>query len=165
VWGTLGPNRIDRSPAPPLQVLGDLEAEVVASGWIDNAVAGPVYVVSGRLRGTRSGEPVAVGGLGIELLDASGAALAHPVTPIANPLDPIDLRESAPDSLAGDLETGARSLARNLLRTGDAVPFQAVFADLPPHAVRFRLIPVPFTPEPAPAVHTPPTEPDSPPST
>jgi predicted Zn finger-like uncharacterized protein len=164
VWSTLGPNRIDRSPAAPLQALGDLQAEIVASGWIDNAVAGPVYVVSGQLRGSGNGEPVTLGGLGIELLDASGAALALPVTLIADPFHPIDLREHAPDALARDVESGARSLARNRLGSGDAVPFQAVFADLPPEAVRFRLIQTPITPEAAPPAQAPATEPDSPPS-
>jgi predicted Zn finger-like uncharacterized protein len=147
VWSTLGPNRIDRGAPVPLQVIGDLEVEVLASRWIDNAISGPVYVVSGELRSIGSGEPVAVGGLGIQLLDATGAPLALSATRIATPRHPSHLRESGPEALATEFETGAHSLARLRLRTGDGVPFQGVLTDLPPEAARFRVIAAPLVPD------------------
>jgi predicted Zn finger-like uncharacterized protein len=151
VWSTLGPGPIGATRPAAQQILGDLEVEVLASSWIDNAVAGPIYVVSGRLRGAASGEPVVLGGLGIQLLDETGAPLDVPAMRIAKPRPYDQLRENPPAAIAHGIETEARSFAQIRLRTGDAVPFQAVFAELPPEATRFRLIATPRLPEiPAP---------------
>ncbi len=98
---------------------------------LDNAVAGPVLVVSGRLRNSEAA-PRALGTpLRVRLLDATGTPLEG-ATVLAGPaLSPRQLREHAPERLRAVQESGAAELARRPVEAGGVLPFDAIFGPLP----------------------------------
>lgn len=113
---------------------GGFEVDRIEGRWVDNAISGPIYVVSGRLRrvaaapsGTR---------LEIRLVDASGRTLDWGPAPIGPAIPNRLLRESDP------LELGARQssrAARLAMGAPDWRPFEAVLPALPDSADRFEL--------------------------
>ena len=135
-WGALRP------AAPRAAVSGSLEAPGfraldVRGRWIENAVAGPIYVVSGSLRAEGAGPAAGGGRLAVRLLDARGEPLEALPTPVGPPFSDRALREREPAELLADQRRAALEFAR--LHPGESVPFQAIFRRLPPEAVRFDL--------------------------
>jgi hypothetical protein len=139
VYGTLETGPSGSGAVADSQRLAGLEAESVWGRWLENAVAGPIYVIAGTLRSTESaGGPVGAR-LEVQLLDAGGAALEAPVAAIGPALAAEELREQDPRGLEARQAQAAPQLARIWLAPGQRQPFHAVFAELPPAATGFRL--------------------------
>ncbi len=148
------------SAAPPaapalarvLQV-GGLSAVDVRAQLVENAVAGPMLVVRGRLELTAPGALPPGGGLRVQLVSATGQPLAGATAWAGPGLDEAARRELAPRALREAQESRAGFLAGAM----GAVPFEAVFAEVPEEAADFVL-------EGAPTPLPPPSTASSPPS-
>jgi predicted Zn finger-like uncharacterized protein len=139
LYGTLMPGPTGLRAVAVSQRLAGVEAASLEGRWLENAVAGPIYVIQGALRRTAlAGGPLGAQ-LEVQLLDAGGAALeAAPAA--VGPAVPVGrLREQDPRSLAEAQEQAAQQLARARLAPGQRLPFHAVFAEVPPAAKGFRL--------------------------
>ncbi|MGH0032227.1 MAG: zinc-ribbon domain-containing protein [Myxococcota bacterium] len=128
----------DVAAAPTIRSEAGLEVEDVEGRFVDHSAAGPVYVVSGRLRNA-GGATIPPGSLGVSVLDADGRPLAAPVR-VGPPLSTQAVRE-------GQIEgPGRRSPG---LRAGESRSFQAVVAPLPEGAERFDLVRLETAPVPS----------------
>jgi predicted Zn finger-like uncharacterized protein len=137
-WASLRP------PSPlPLTLtvtdLGVLQATDVRAGVVENAVAGPLLVVSGLVRNPQAGPRLPQGALRVRLVDGGGSALADAEAWLAPAPEAADLRELAPRDLLGAQALGAEALARTPLAPGESMPVAAVFAAIPAEARGFRL--------------------------
>lgn len=137
-WASLRP------PAPQsmsltVADLGVLQATDVRAGVIENAVAGPLLVVSGQVRNPQAGPRLPEGALRVRLVDGSGAALAGAEAWLAPAPEAVSLREQAPQDLLGAQALGADALARTPLAPGESMPVAAVFTSIPAEARGFRL--------------------------
>jgi predicted Zn finger-like uncharacterized protein len=140
---TLGPGR-SRESEPPFgtQHLAQLEAQAIAGRWVENAAAGPLFVVSGRLVNPTAA-PLPLGTLaGVRLLDERGARLASETAAIGPVMQPLDLREADPAALQARQLEGGRSLAATALEPGQSIAFEAVVLSVPASAARFVLEPI-----------------------
>jgi predicted Zn finger-like uncharacterized protein len=143
VYGSFVPRVAQSTAAGPAQVLDRVEAESVEGRWIENAVAGRIFVVSGTLRTTGRG-PVAAP-LQVQILDRGGAALDVTPAPVGPALALRALREQDPAILTAAHGRASRWLAQAPIAGGERRRFQAVFMDLPPAAAAFRLAEAPRT--------------------
>lgn len=149
-WTSLAP----LAPAAPQRAvvsLGELELDALQLRQVENAWAGPVWVVSGELHNP-GGAPQAVGkALAVELLDASGERIEG-ATAVAQPsLSAERLREDDPVTWNEDAERAATELASQTLAPGARVPVVAVFATPALRATRFAVeARAPRPPPPAP---------------
>lgn len=141
VWGVaMAPSSVDAARVDS-QDLGPLRAEDVAGHWIENALDGPLYVVSGELR-NRDSAPVNVGSLGVRLLDAEGRPLEHEAARLALPLDRPLLREADAATRRAVVERNAPFLAGMRLLPGGSSRFEALIGVLPDAAARYRIEPL-----------------------
>jgi Protein of unknown function (DUF3426) len=130
------------APAAPQRgavSLGALELRSVRVRQIENAVAGPIWVVSGELRNP-SDEPRAVGSmLAVSLLDRAGAPIATAEATLNASLSPQRLREEEPARLREEADASASELAAKVLAPGASVAVDAVFATPARGASRFAV--------------------------
>ena len=134
--GGLLPNEPEAEVATTQRV-GGLVARVEDTRWVDNASAGPLYVVSGELRNEGTGTPL--GRLWIlRLVDADGEALTGWEAALGPPLDDRDLRERDAKELLAAQEHGALRLARLPLKPGERWLFDAVLVGVPDAAGGFE---------------------------
>lgn len=138
----------------PAATVGALAIDEGRLRVVDNAVAGPMLVVSAVLRNPGAG-PVAAGAtVEVVLPDAEpGARAIAGVAP-----GEARLRLDGPEALRAAMEASAAELASRPLAPGEAIPVAAVFATAP-HAgtpdagsMRFEVRPAPGgagAPEPA----------------
>lgn len=124
------------SESVPLSIAG-FEAQAVRGNWIDNAAAGPIYVISGSLRAASSVPPAGVE-LRIRLLDGHGAPIPGESAAVGPPIPEGRLREASPRDLRERQELGARQFMRQKLAPGERRPFHAVFAGVAPAAAAFE---------------------------
>jgi predicted Zn finger-like uncharacterized protein len=136
-------------PAGPLamrtsQAAAGFEATAVEGRWLDNAAAGPIYVISGELLRVGS-RPAAPGAwLAVRLFDEKGVLLAEEAA-AAGPAPPeARLREEDPRELRAALVQGSLALAGAPPVPGDAWQFHAVLSDLPEAASHFDLTAIPL---------------------
>jgi predicted Zn finger-like uncharacterized protein len=143
-FATLGPGiGSDAQPGLGTQRLAQLEAQAIAGRWVENAAAGPLFVVSGRLVNPTAAARELGALAGVRLLDANGARMMGETAAIGPVLEPRELRESEPAALqARQLEAGRR-LAATSLEPGQSLAFEAVLATVPAAAARFVLEPIP----------------------
>lgn len=115
---------------------GGLVADRIEGRWLENAVAGPIYVISGNLH-RDSGARVAAGSrLQIQLVDGTGSAIDRAPIWIGPELPHRVLRESSP----AEIEALQAHRAADLVAgTIDESSFVAIVADLPDSAERFEL--------------------------
>jgi len=137
VYGSFIPRAPQSTAAGSAQVLDGMEAESVEGRWIENAVAGPIFVVSGTLRTTGRGPVVAP--LHVQLVDEWGDVLDVPPAPVGPEFARRALREQDPAILTEAHGRASQWLARAPIAGGERRRFQAVFMDLPPAAAAFRL--------------------------
>ncbi len=103
--------------------------------WVDNAVAGSIYVVSGRVRGAPGSDRASRKTLGIRLIDMDGAEIDRPPIPLAPAVPERILRESSP----AELDAFQTRRAGQIAAVGERwVSFEAVLTGLPPFAGRFE---------------------------
>ena len=112
------------------------EADQIAGRWVDNAVGGSIYVVSGRIRRAPGSDPNVRKTLGIRLIDTDGAEIDRPPIPLAPAVPERILRESSP----AELDAFQTRRAGRIAAVGTRwVSFEAVLIDLPRFAGRFEL--------------------------
>ena len=141
VYGSFVPRAAQSTAAGPSQVVEGMEVESVEGLWIENALAGPIFAVSGILR-TTGHSPVVVP-LHVQLLDERGDVLDVPPAPVGPVFARRALREQDPAILIEAHSRASHRLARVPVAGGKRRRFQAVFIDLPPAAAAFRLTPAP----------------------
>jgi predicted Zn finger-like uncharacterized protein len=146
LWASLAPR-----PAPELvtrAVVAGLEATGVEGHWIDNAVVGPIYVISGNL-GSAGTEPVRPGAqIAVQLLDGAGQGVGQPAAMVGSPLPEAWLRERPPSELRALHEQSSRAWADATFTSRPGSRFHAVLARVPAGARRFAFVAVPLAPLP-----------------
>jgi len=134
--GGLASNSSDaRAPAGSWSGAG-FEADQIVGRWVDNAVAGSIYVVSGRIRGAPGSDRASQKSLGIRLFDTKGREIDRAPIPLGPVVPERILRESSPAELDAFQTRRAFRIAAAGTRW---VPFEAVLTDLPRFAGRFEL--------------------------
>jgi predicted Zn finger-like uncharacterized protein len=134
--GGLASNSSDgRAPAGSWSGAG-FEADQIAGRWVDNAVAGSIYVVSGRIRGASGSDRTPPTTLGIRLFDTAGREIDRAPIPLAPAIPERILRESSP----AELDAFQAGRADRVAAAGTSwISFEAVLTDLPRFAGRFEL--------------------------
>jgi len=135
---------------PTAQAAAGFEATAVEGRWLDNAAAGPIYVISGEV--LRAGSRPAVPGawLAVRLFDENGVLLAEEAAAVGPALSEARLREEDPRELRAAQTQEALAMAAAPLVPGDAWAFQAILTQVPEAASRFDLAAVPVeAPPPA----------------
>jgi predicted Zn finger-like uncharacterized protein len=134
--GGLAPSSSDvRAPAGSWSGAG-FEADQIVGRWVDNAVAGSIYVVSGRIRGAPSSDRAARKAVGIRLIDTAGQEIDRALIPLAPVIPERILRESSPS----ELDAFQTRRAGRIAAVGERwASFEAVLTDLPQFAGRFEL--------------------------
>jgi predicted Zn finger-like uncharacterized protein len=134
-WG-LAPTSSDaRAPAGSWSGAG-FEADQIVGRWVDNAVAGSIYVVSGRIRSTPGSDQTSQKGLGIRLFDTTGREINRAPIPLAPEIPERILRESS----LTELDAFQARRAGRVAAVGTSwLSFEAVVTDLPRSAGRFEL--------------------------
>jgi predicted Zn finger-like uncharacterized protein len=128
--GLAGAGRQVASPSTAVEI-GSMRLQDVSGHWIDNLVAGPLFVVSGVVE---NAGPGAATRLLVELLDAHGRRLESPPVFVGPALSAQALREEDPRSLQR-VQEGRR------LSAGEARPFHAIVPGVPLEASSFRFAP------------------------
>jgi len=143
------------------QPVAGFETAAIRGYWIENATAGPIYIVSGRLTAAPAQVSRQSTQLRIRLLDAAGNVLAVQSAVVGPPVDERLLRERQLSDLRALQEERALRMAWEPFAAGESRPFQAILGDLPSAAVAFKFEaasaarPPSSEPEPAPAVLVP----------
>jgi predicted Zn finger-like uncharacterized protein len=115
---------------------GGFELDRIAGRWVENAVAGPVYVVSGQIRrasGTRSDLSTQ---LELRLIDSAGRTLDATPVVVGPKLPERILRESDPSRIQALQAQQAPTFAA---AAAAWLPFEAVVVEMPEAAARFEL--------------------------
>ena len=118
----------------PVAMLGDHRLSEIDTRWVDNLQAGPLLVVSGRLRGVGS---LPLEALELTLLDAQGVELAGAAAPLGPALSRETLRFSSPQEIRR--EQIALRGEWSEIPSGKARRFDAVFSDVPGSAASVRV--------------------------
>ncbi|UCE86971.1 MAG: zinc-ribbon domain-containing protein [Deltaproteobacteria bacterium] len=119
--------------------LAGLRVESVQGRFVENALGGILYVVSGRLRNGGPQTRAAGALIQVNLVDADGSPIKGARSLAAPRLPEQQLREAHPDDLRREIEARAVELAQMPLQPVDELEFEAVFESLPPDAARFTL--------------------------
>ena len=134
VGGLVSNSSDARAPAGSWSGAG-FEADQIVGRWVDNAVAGSIYVVSGRIRGVPSTDRAAGKAVGIRLIDTTGQEIDRALIPLAPAVPERILRESSP----AELDAFQTRRAGQIAAVGERwVSFEAVLTGLPPFAGRFE---------------------------
>src|SRR5690606_15902299 len=136
--GTWGPAQ-PPAHATALPAIAGFEVAEARARLIDNAAAGPVLVISGRLRNPGPA-PRALGALpAVQLLDGAGAPLA--AADLGPALSEARVREERPERLAVTQREAGAAFARAPVAAGAEIAFSALFAPAPRGAEAFALAP------------------------
>jgi hypothetical protein len=135
VGGLVSNSSDARAPAGSWSGAG-FEADQIVGRWVDNAVAGSIYVVSGRIRGAPGSDRASQKSLGIRLFDTTGRAIDRAPIPLGPVVPERILRESS----SAELDAFQTRHAGRIAAAGTRwVSFEAVLTDLPRFAGRFEL--------------------------
>ena len=144
LYASLWPQSWARTPVASIGSLAGLEALHVEGRWLENSIAGPIYVISGELANPGTSQVVPGARLVVRLLDDRGVAMLEESAALGPPLERRQLRETHPRELRAIHADGALRLAWTPVRAGDRLPFQAVLTDVPPAVGRFELHAIPI---------------------
>ena len=112
------------------------EADQIVGRWVDNAVSGSIYVVSGRIRRASGSDWTSRKALGIRLIDTTGRQIDGALIPLAPAIPERILRESSPS----ELDAFQARRADQITAVGKGwISFEAVLTNLPRSADRFEL--------------------------
>ncbi|HME73495.1 MAG TPA: zinc-ribbon domain-containing protein [Myxococcota bacterium] len=156
---SLAPGSAPRVELPSSQKVGELALEELRGRLLENAVAGRLFVVSGRLRNPGL-EPVSLGAtVRVTLLRDQGQELM--TAPALAGLAPSEafVREESPERLQERLAASAAALAWTPLPPGESVAVTAVVENVPLEAQSFALTVQPAEPPPPPPAVVPVPEP------
>ena len=123
---------------------GGLTAHDLRGRFVENALAGPLFVVSAELRNASDAPQTPGEALRVVLLARDGSRVPAPAAWVAPVLEEGVLREASPEAIRGELERGARSLSATFLLPDASLPVAAVVESVPAQAVRFALEEVPI---------------------
>jgi len=137
-WGSLLPASAPARVAVLAPVSG-FEVSEVRARIVENAAAGPILVVSGRLRNPGPSARPLGAPLQVQLLDAQGAPLGGGAVAAGPTLPEARVREDAPEQLVAAQQAAAATLASAPVAAGAELGFAAVFAPAPREASRFAL--------------------------
>ncbi len=152
----LATRRDDPVTTASTSTVGALDVSGVRGRWLDNAVAGPIYVISGTLLNPGARPLTTQSRLAIQLLDAGGAVVAEDAGAVGLPLSERRLRTDAPATMNAELLGVGQLLAWTPVRPGERRPFQALIQEVPDGAERFDLVALPVqAPPPAEPAPTP----------
>jgi predicted Zn finger-like uncharacterized protein len=115
-----------------------LEAGDVRGRWIENAVAGPIYVISGELRAAPSATLPTGSVLRIRLLDAAGVPISAESAAVGPLVSAEQLREWDLRDLRELQEARTLRLAWAPLAAGARRPFHAILGGVPAAAAAFE---------------------------
>jgi hypothetical protein len=124
--------QVASQPAPATEQVGGFELAALEGRFVENAVSGRLYVVSGLVR--NAGASVETPGLEVELLDAAGLPLASERAPLRTPVPKSALRESPVAEVMAMMPWVAP------LAPGEERAVEGVFASLPDDAASFRVV-------------------------
>ena len=110
------------------QRVAGLEAQGVSGRWVENAVSGSLYVVSGRLVNPTAQAAALGTRIGVRLLDASGARLPTELAAAGPVLEERVLRESDPAGIQTRQAEAGLALAAAQIPPGQSLPFEVVRA-------------------------------------
>lgn len=133
------PGLLTAASDPMAMRVAGFEVVHVEGHWVENAVAGPIYVVSGAFHNTGGTRPAPGSTLRIRLIDAHGATVAAESAAVGPPISTVRLRESNPRDLRSEQERAAPAILHDPLERRKRRPFMAVIGDLPAGAVAFDL--------------------------
>jgi len=134
----LWPRASASEPVLGAQPVAGLEVDAVRGRWIENAVAGPIYVVGGELRATSTAPLPAGSLLRVLFLNSDGAAVGAEPAAVGPLVSAERLRHWSLLDLREFQETGALRLAWDPLALGERRPFHAILGKMPPTAVAFE---------------------------
>jgi predicted Zn finger-like uncharacterized protein len=134
LYGAFAPG-VRGSAASESQQVAQLEVAEVGGRWVDNLVAGDLYVVSGAVRRRAAAGDAAAEGLFLSLLDAEGRRLRLAPIPVGPPLPQALLRQADPADLHS---AGGQALSPG---PGAALRVEAVIPTPPAAARAFRFVP------------------------
>jgi predicted Zn finger-like uncharacterized protein len=136
-WGSpsSGPATAHLSPIAGFEV-SDARLRVV-----ENAAAGPLLVVTGRLRNPGPAARSLGTPLEAQLLDADGAPIGGRVATLGAALPEARIREEAPEALLAAQQAAAAGFAATPVAAGAGLEFAAIFAPAPGEARGFALAP------------------------
>ncbi len=134
LYGAFAPGARGSAAASKSQRVAHLEVAEVGGRWVDNLVAGDLYVVSGAVRRQAAGGEAAADGLFLSLLGADGERLTLAPIPVGPPLPQALLREADPAALQG---AGGQALSPG---PGVSLRVEAVVPTPPPAARAFRFV-------------------------
>ncbi len=113
------------------------ELRGISARWIDNAIVGRLYVISGKLRRSRGSRNVTP--LAVQLLDANGRSIDLPIAAIGPKIPERFLRETNP----ADLVELQNERAAHFAATADSwLSFAAVVPAVPLLAESFEFSPL-----------------------
>jgi predicted Zn finger-like uncharacterized protein len=124
-----------QAPAPTasaVEQVGGFELAALEGRFVENAVSGRLYVVSGRVRNPGPSIEM-LQGLEVELLDAAGQPVGSQRAPLHPPIAKVTLRESPASELLGHQ-------AAIPLGPGEERAVEGVFTALPADAASFRVV-------------------------
>jgi predicted Zn finger-like uncharacterized protein len=139
---TLAPGDSEGEAQFGRQRLAGLEAQGISGRWVENAVSGSLYVVSGRLVNPTAQAAALGTRIGVRLLDANGARLPLEPAAAGPTLPERELREANPAGLQARQAEGGLALANKLIPPGQSLAFEAVVGEVPLAASRFLLEPI-----------------------
>ena len=130
---------------PAMQRVAGTIIDSVEGRWIENILAGPLYVVSGKLRNAGDVVPAPGSVLALRLYGGSGHPLDSASAMVGPALTERQIREGDPDELIARLELGAARMSREPLASGEMRRFHAILREVPTAAVSFRLESAPLS--------------------
>jgi hypothetical protein len=133
-YGGFTPDARDAALAGASQRVAGLQIADVRGRWVDNLVAGDLYVVSGTARRDAATDETARGGLFVTLFDAEGERLKLAPIPVGPPLPEALLRTADP----ADLHLAAGQAISP--RPGVPLRVEAVIPTPPAAASTFRFV-------------------------
>jgi len=116
-----------------------ITASEVEGRLVENALAGNLLVVSGKLENRGSYAVTPGRAVSVQLVSAAGEPIAGATAPAGRAVAETRLREWDPDRLRLDLERSAAEMAQRPLRPGVPIRFDAVFETIPESAAGWVL--------------------------
>jgi predicted Zn finger-like uncharacterized protein len=133
------PGLLTAASDPMAMRVAGFEVVHVEGHWVENAVAGPIYVVSGAFHNAGGTRPAPGSVLRIRLIDAHGATVVAESAAVGPPIPTVRLRESNPRDLRSEQERAAAAILHDPLERRKRRPFMAVLGNIPAGAVAFDL--------------------------
>jgi predicted Zn finger-like uncharacterized protein len=139
-WGALRPQATGPLAMSVAPVAG-FEVSEARARIVENAAAGPILVISGRLRNPGPA-PRALGApLAVQLLESGGGGVSGGSAPAGAALPETSIREEAPEKLLAAQQAAAAGFLGAPVAAGAELGFAAIFAPAPRGAQGFALRP------------------------